>query len=68
MISSLNASAVGSSYAGKSSELKNSSKAGVNISKQGDTSKVDVIKESLKSGEYKVNIQALSEKIAQELL
>jgi anti-sigma28 factor (negative regulator of flagellin synthesis) len=68
MISSLNASNVGSSYAGKSSEVKNSGKAGVNISKQGDTSKVDVIKDSLKSGEYKINLQTLSEKIAQELL
>jgi len=35
---------------------------------QGDMSKVEKIKESLASGEYKVDLQALSEKIADELL
>lgn len=69
MISSVKAMAVNSSYSGKSSDVKNDNKSSaVSISKQGDTSKVDMIKESLQSGEYKINLQALSEKIAQELL
>ena len=38
------------------------------VSKQGDMSKIERIKESLESGEYKINLQALSQKIADELL
>ncbi|MEA2092190.1 MAG: flagellar biosynthesis anti-sigma factor FlgM, partial [Campylobacterota bacterium] len=37
-------------------------------SKQGDTSKVEQVKEALESGEYKINLEALSQKIAEELL
>jgi anti-sigma28 factor (negative regulator of flagellin synthesis) len=45
-----------------------SKKTLTNISSQGDMSKVERIKEALESGEYKINLQALSEKIADELL
>ena len=69
MISQVNGSVVHNAYASSSSESKETSKkASANISKQGDMSKVDKIRASLESGEYKVNIQALSEKIAEELL
>ena len=51
---------------GESKEI--SKKVGTTISEQGDMSRVDQIKEALESGEYKVNLQALSEKIADELL
>jgi len=69
MISQLNGSVVHSAYTSGSSESKETSKkASATISKQGDMSKVDKIKASLESGEYKINIQALSEKIAEELL
>lgn len=68
MISKLNGVA-GSAYATNSNESKAASqKENVNISKQGDMSKVERIKEALESGEYKINIQALSQKIADELL
>ena len=69
MISQVNSSAIRSTYANNSSEDKEVSKKPVtNVSSQGDMSKVDQIKESLESGEYKINLQTLSEKIADELL
>jgi anti-sigma28 factor (negative regulator of flagellin synthesis) len=46
----------------------NKQKQGVSISSQGDTSKVQQIQDAIESGEYQVNLQALSEKIAEELL
>ncbi|MDQ1339083.1 MAG: hypothetical protein QG567_233 [Campylobacterota bacterium] len=69
MISQINGANIRSAYAnsfGESKEL--SQKTVATVSKQGDTSKVEQIKEALASGEYKINIQALSEKIAQELM
>ena len=69
MISQAGSSAVRSTYANNSSENKEvSKKPTTNVSSQGDMSKVDQIKESLESGGYKINLQALSEKIADELL
>jgi len=67
MISQLNSSAVRGAYAGNLSEAKETNQK-TNVSKQGDMSKVESIKEALESGEYKINLQALSEKIADELL
>ena len=46
--------------------MKGASKA--TVSSQGDTSKIEQIKESLASGDYKVDLEALSKKIAEELL
>ncbi len=60
--------ALGNAYAPSSSESKELQKSATSISKQGDMSKVEKLKESLQSGEYKINLQALSEKIADELL
>jgi flagellar biosynthesis anti-sigma factor FlgM len=68
MISQLNSSAVRNAYASNFGESKELQKASVNITKQGDTSKVEQIKEALASGEYKINLEALSQKIAQELI
>ena len=68
MISQVNSSAVRSAYTNNLAEPKETKKAGTNVSEQGDMSKVEQIKESLESGEYKVNLQALSEKIADTLL
>ncbi len=59
---------IGNAYTQSSLESKESQKGATTISKQGDMSKVEKIKESLQSGEYKVDLQALSEKIADELL
>jgi anti-sigma28 factor (negative regulator of flagellin synthesis) len=68
MISQLNSSTLRSAYASNFGESKEANKATTNITKQGDTSKVERIKEALESGEYKINLEALSQKIAQELL
>jgi len=69
MISQSNSASVRSAYASNFGEPKDvDKKTTTTISAQGDMSKVDQIKEALESGEYKVNIQALSEKIADELL
>jgi len=69
MISQVNGSAVRSAFANSSGGSKEVGKKEVaNITKQGDMSKVEQIKEALESGEYKINLQALSEKIADELL
>ena len=69
MISQTNSSAIRNAYASNFGEPKDIEKKGTTtISSQGDMSKVDQIKEALESGEYKINLQALSEKIADELL
>lgn len=70
MISRINSSTLGRAYTNNQVEQKENEKTQTqaNISKQGDTSKIEQIKESIQSGEYQVNLQALSEKIAQELL
>jgi anti-sigma28 factor (negative regulator of flagellin synthesis) len=64
MISQVNGADVRSTYAKK----EVSEKVGTGVSKQGDTSKVDQIKEALESGEYKISLEALSRKIAEELM
>ncbi|NPA58948.1 MAG: flagellar biosynthesis anti-sigma factor FlgM [Epsilonproteobacteria bacterium] len=68
MISQINSSALRNAYATNFGESKDTQKMGSVVSKQGDTSKVEQIKEALASGEYKINLEALSSKIAQELL
>ncbi len=66
MISHTNSSAVRTAYANNFGESKEAKSA--TVSKQGDTSKVEQIKEALQAGEYKVDLEALSKKIAEELL
>ncbi|MDA7817785.1 flagellar biosynthesis anti-sigma factor FlgM [Sulfurimonas sp.] len=69
MVSNLNSAAVRTSYANGSAEAKTvKQKEATSVSQQGDTSKVDQIKEALASGEYKINLEALSAKIAEELM
>ncbi len=69
MISQLNSSAVRNAYSNNIGEAKSVDKGQrMVVSDQGDMSKVERIKESLESGEYKINLEALSEKIADELL
>lgn len=69
MISQTNSSALRNAYTKTFGETKEAKVAsGASVSKQGDTSKIEQIKEAIDSGEYKLDLQALSEKIAQELL
>ena len=69
MISQTNSSAVRTAYANNFGEAKETKDVkGATVSGQGDTSKIEQIKESLASGDYKVDLEALSKKIADELL
>jgi len=67
MISNMNGIVANSVYANKTSKKKTTKKT-TNVSKQGDTSKVQKIKKALSNGEYKVDLEMLSELIADELL
>ena len=69
MISQANSANIRNAYTNTLSDNKDvDKKVGTKVSSQGDMSKVEQIKEALESGEYKINLQALSEKIADELL
>ena len=68
MISNINGSALKSAYAFSEPKENKTLDPKSNITKQGDMSKIEKIKESLQNGEYQINLQALSEKIADELL
>ena len=69
MISQTNSSAIRSMQAGNLGESKDAKQVKTTtISSQGDTSRVEKIKEALSSGEYKIDLDALSQKIADELL
>jgi len=69
MISQTNSSSIRTAYANNFGEAKNAKAAtSSSVSKQGDLNKLDTLKEALASGEYKVDLDALSKKIAEELL
>ena len=68
MISQLNSAAIRNAYGSNSGEQKTEKRENIVMSKQGDMSRVDEIKESLASGEYRIDLHALSKKIAEELL
>jgi len=69
MISQTNSSAIRSMHASNLGEPRDTKQVkATKISAQGDTSKVERIKEALDAGEYKIDLEALSQKIADELL
>ena len=69
MISQVNGGNVRAAYSNALTENKEASaKVKTSVSEQGDTSKVERIKEALAAGEYKINLEALSQKIAEELM
>ncbi len=68
MISQINNAVVSSAFSNNGQSKVSSQKSVNSVSQQGDTSKVDQIKEAIESGEYKVNLEALSKKIADELM
>ena len=68
MISQANSSAIRSLQASNLGEAKDVKQVkATKISSQGDTSNVERIKEALDAGEYKIDLEALSQKIADEL-
>ena len=75
MISQVNSSAIRNAYGsslGNANEIKQVKESedvkSAVVTKQGDKSRVDEIKDALKDGSYKVDLNALSELIADELL
>jgi flagellar biosynthesis anti-sigma factor FlgM len=69
MISQVNAAAIRSAYQNSETQNKPQRKdEKVEVSQQGDTSKVDTIKELIEKGEYRINLEALAQKIADDLM
>jgi len=75
MISQTNSAAIRTAYASNFGEAKgikevksDSEVKPTILSSQGDTSRVEQIKEALNSGQYKLDLDALSGMIADELL
>jgi anti-sigma28 factor (negative regulator of flagellin synthesis) len=68
MISQVNSAVVQSAYPNSTQSKEVPPKQTATVSGQGDKSKVDQIREALESGEYKINLEALSRKIADELM
>ena len=69
MISQTNSSSIRTAYANSFGEAKGTkASANTTVSKQGDTSKIEQLKESIASGDYKLDLDALSKKIAEELV
>jgi len=66
MISNVGASALRNTQ--QESEAKEASKRSPVLDKQGDTSKIEAIKASIQNGEYQLDLKALSQKIAEEIL
>ncbi len=64
MISQINTSVANASY----QEATKSTQKNTNVTKQGDTSKIEQIKAEIEKGEYRVDLQALAEKIADEMI
>ncbi len=64
MISQINASVAHTNF---QEATKNTHKSN-NVTKQGDTSKIEQIKAEIENGEYRIDLQALSEKIADEVI
>ncbi len=67
MISSINGSLARGVYQDSSLKPKEQEKPAQSVVKQGDTSRVDELKASIENGDYRVNIDALAKRIAQEL-
>lgn len=67
MISSVNGSLIKATYQEPALKTKEQEKSAQSITKQGDTSRIEGLKASIEKGEYRVDIEALAKRIAQEL-
>lgn len=68
MISQLNSAGIKTAYQNGNTEVKSNTKKTQEMNKEADMSKVDTLKESIQSGQYKINLEALSKRIADELI
>ncbi|MFA6143962.1 MAG: flagellar biosynthesis anti-sigma factor FlgM [Sulfurimonas sp.] len=67
MISSVNSSMVRGAYQDQPLKTKDQERSSQILSKQGDTSRVDQLKSSIENGTYRVDIESLAKRIANEL-
>ncbi len=67
MISSVNGSLLKATYQEPTVKSKEQEKSAQSVTKQGDTSRIEELKASIEKGEYRVNIEELAKRIAQEL-
>lgn len=67
MIASVNGSLLKATYQEPALKTKEQEKPAQSITKQGDTSRIEELKASIEKGEYRVDIEALAKRIAQEL-
>ncbi len=67
MIASVNSSLIKGAYQEASLKTKEQDKPVQSVTKQGDTSRIEELKASIEKGEYRVDIEALAKRIAQEL-
>ena len=67
MISSVNTSLLKATYQEPTVKTKEQEKSTQSVTKQGDTSRIEELKASIEKGEYRVDIEALAKRIAQEL-
>lgn len=68
MVSSVQSSLVSGSYQESSVKTKDQGKTPQSITKQGDTSRIEELKASIEKGEYRVDIEALAKRIAEQLI
>lgn len=69
MISQVNSATARSVYQNAETQNRRDEKVEkTTVSQQGDTSKIEQIKASIENGEYKVDLEALAKKIADELM
>jgi len=68
MISNINSSIAGSAYMNNASSATQKKESAAATATEQKSSKVEQLKESIDSGNYKVDLSALSKKMADELL
>lgn len=68
MISKTNPAMVRNTYQNSDTQKSVNKGSNTTVNQQGDTSKVEALKASIEEGSYKVDLNALAEKIADELM
>jgi len=68
MISRLNGRTIQNTYHKQDDKNISEQDEALSVSKQGDTTHIEAIKASIEQGDYKIDLQALAEKIADGLI
>jgi len=68
MISTINSASARSAYTNNLSDAKNEKANAKVTTKEDGTTRIEKLKESIDSGEYKVDLEAVAQKMAQDLL